>query len=61
MTETRWRVTIMDHTTKVPVVYDRREEKGRDALFSALAEFEEAHPQCDDYGVTHLLTRCVRV
>ena len=57
----RWRVTVADYRTGVPAVYDRREETGRDAMFAALTEFEAMHPECDDYGVTHGLTRCVRV
>lgn len=49
----RWRVTVMDYRTGVPAVYDQRELDRIEAEAAAVRQFEEQHPDCNQYGETH--------
>ena len=58
LARSQWRVTIIEYRTGVRSVYDRRETEKNAAMFAALAEFEDGHPGCADYGETHGIERC---
>ena len=61
VTETRWRVAIANHRSGVMQFYEQPEERGRDAMSAALTVFEAVNPDCNEYGTTHGLVRCVQV
>lgn len=56
-----WRVTISDLRSGIAYVTDQHAADRYNAVSEALRETEARHPELDEIGVTHSVTRVERI